>query len=399
MERFSNDAQTTLNGAITNSAVSLVLTSATGFPTAAPFRLRIENEIILVGAISGATCSSLTRGAEGTTAASHATATVVEHVLTAAALEGAFARLGPIAAQTVQSEADVAAFTIKEKAGGQTAPLFQVLDDANRVMLRMAAGPDQTLYLGPGDPSETGGYFILDKGVGKYSGVMFYEAGITHWFMDHDSGKNFGLNRYDDSGAYLANVFAVMKSTGHFFLLAGQQTPNDASVFSIGPTAALPTDAKLDVRSPSSGPLYGARFAKVVASTNAPAVTMSVGAISTGTATDGFGPGIWFQIGNSSADKAANSIASLWVVRDGADTQGAFKFNTGNGNTERMRISNNGNIGIGGISYGGGVQVMFLANATTIPNSNPTAGGILYVENGALKWRGSSGTVTQLAAA
>ena len=50
-------------------------------------------------------------------------------------------------------------------------------------------------------------------------------------------------------------------------------------------------------------------------------------------------------------------------------------------------------------SYGGGVGVIGIANATTVPTSNPTGGGILYVEAGALKYRGSSGTVTVIAPA
>lgn len=48
-------------------------------------------------------------------------------------------------------------------------------------------------------------------------------------------------------------------------------------------------------------------------------------------------------------------------------------------------------------SYGGGSGVLFVGNATTVPTTNPTAGGILYVEAGALKYRGSSGTVTTIA--
>ena len=40
--------------------------------------------------------------------------------------------------------------------------------------------------------------------------------------------------------------------------------------------------------------------------------------------------------------------------------------------------------------------VLLLANATA-PASNPTGGGYLYVESGALKYRGSSGTVTTIA--
>lgn len=48
-------------------------------------------------------------------------------------------------------------------------------------------------------------------------------------------------------------------------------------------------------------------------------------------------------------------------------------------------------------SFGGGSGVIFVGNRTTAPTSNPAGGGILYVESGALKYRGSSGTVTTIA--
>jgi hypothetical protein len=68
--------------------------------------------------------------------------------------------------------------------------------------------------------------------------------------------------------------------------------------------------------------------------------------------------------------------------------------------TERFRISSNGSLSIGASqSFGGGKGVVFIANAGTVPSSNPTGGGILYVESGALKYRGSSGTITTLGAA
>lgn len=41
---------------------------------------------------------------------------------------------------------------------------------------------------------------------------------------------------------------------------------------------------------------------------------------------------------------------------------------------------------------------IYIANVTA-PSNNPTGGGLLYVESGALKYRGSSGTVTTIAAA
>lgn len=38
-----------------------------------------------------------------------------------------------------------------------------------------------------------------------------------------------------------------------------------------------------------------------------------------------------------------------------------------------------------------------IKNTSAAPGSNPSAGGFLYVESGALKYRGSSGTVTTIA--
>jgi hypothetical protein len=58
------------------------------------------------------------------------------------------------------------------------------------------------------------------------------------------------------------------------------------------------------------------------------------------------------------------------------------------------------NLGLcGATDYQDGERVMAIPNATTVPTTNPTGGGILYVEGGALKWRGSSGTVTTIAPA
>jgi len=46
---------------------------------------------------------------------------------------------------------------------------------------------------------------------------------------------------------------------------------------------------------------------------------------------------------------------------------------------------------------GDGSGALAISNASPVPSTNPTGGGILYVEAGALKYRGSSGTVTTIA--
>lgn len=52
-------------------------------------------------------------------------------------------------------------------------------------------------------------------------------------------------------------------------------------------------------------------------------------------------------------------------------------------------------LGAGG--FGGGTKVIFIGDASLAPSSNPAGGGILYAEAGALKYRGSSGTMTTIA--
>lgn len=86
MDKFANNVQTTLNGGINNSTTTAVITSATGFPASGNFRILIDDEILLVTARSGTTLT-VTRGAESTTAASHADLAPVTMVLTKAGLE------------------------------------------------------------------------------------------------------------------------------------------------------------------------------------------------------------------------------------------------------------------------------------------------------------------------
>jgi hypothetical protein len=73
-----------------------------------------------------------------------------------------------------------------------------------------------------------------------------------------------------------------------------------------------------------------------------------------------------------------------------------FKYN---GN-EALIINSDLNLGIsGGSDFQDGKKVVSIPNAGTVPTTNPSGGGILYVEAGALKYRGSSGTVTNIALA
>ena len=65
-----------------------------------------------------------------------------------------------------------------------------------------------------------------------------------------------------------------------------------------------------------------------------------------------------------------------------------------------QRMAAGGNTGFRtGSQFGSGQGVIAIANASVAPSVNPADGGIMYVENGALKYRGSNGTVTVIAPA
>ena len=114
----------------------------------------------------------------------------------------------------------------------------------------------------------------------------------------------------------------------------------------------------------------------------------------------------------SGADGTSNqALANMSVYVDGAVSGGtvpmAFSFATGTNNSTlppvaRMQISSTGNIG-----FNNGQPAVWGTNADkvigigngTAPTTSPAGMGQLYVEAGALKYRGSSGTVTTIAAA
>jgi hypothetical protein len=67
--------------------------------------------------------------------------------------------------------------------------------------------------------------------------------------------------------------------------------------------------------------------------------------------------------------------------------------------TANMTLDSSGNLGVGVSTFGtSAAKVLGLANATA-PSTSPAGMGQLYVESGALKFRGSSGTITTIAAA
>lgn len=97
----------------------------------------------------------------------------------------------------------------------------------------------------------------------------------------------------------------------------------------------------------------------------------------------GFGAGRYFL----------NSGTHNWYTAPSGTAGAAITF------TQAMTLDASGNLGLGATSFGtSSARVIGIANGTA-PSTSPAGIGQLYVEGGALKFRGSSGTVTTIAPA
>jgi hypothetical protein len=97
-----------------------------------------------------------------------------------------------------------------------------------------------------------------------------------------------------------------------------------------------------------------------------------------------------FAVGVASI--TADSGAAMQIGTAGANEMALFQ-----NNSAIVRLLNS-NMGLRTTDCGASAVGCFgIANATTVPTGAPAGGGVLYVEAGALKYRGSSGTVTTIA--
>lgn len=104
---------------------------------------------------------------------------------------------------------------------------------------------------------------------------------------------------------------------------------------------------------------------------------------------------------NKNSIRFRNGGTDVWELVNGLGASTNFSIYNDAAAAQYFQLDADGNVSLclSAGTYGGGVKVVFIANATTAPTSNPSSGGFLYVTAGALKYRGSSGTITSIAAA
>jgi hypothetical protein len=164
VEYFANNAQTTLNANITSGQTTLAVTSASGFPAQGNFRILIDSELMIVTGVSGTTFT-VTRGAEGTTAASHISTALVTQILTAGA------------AQAFRT------------------PTFSSLTDPSLSSFSWANQPSGATVV-----NTYGGYYLSTPAVGGSDALAIYETALSGssatFFMAVNGGGGASTNNW-----------------------------------------------------------------------------------------------------------------------------------------------------------------------------------------------------------
>jgi len=223
-------------------------------------------------------------------------------------------------------------------------------------------------------------------------------AGSNRWRLiastGTESGSNAGSNlilwSHSDAGSALNDVLTIARSSSAIDWKGSQSITSQVAATVISKITAHASQTAASQQWLSSA---GSIHAQI----NAPGLTTGLSGTS-GTGDLGlvslqtYGADVGATIGlagrydSSGTRTNFATIGGLKELATDGSSLGAFVVYTrGASFAERFRIGSEG--------------VVRVANTSTPPSSDPTGGGYLYVESGALKFRGSSGTITTIAAA
>jgi hypothetical protein len=217
------------------------------------------------------------------------------------------------------------------------------------------------------------GTLVSDAANGTPRIFRYSTSGSTRWEISSigsesgsDSGSQLFFTRFSDAGAYKDIAISITRDFGSVaiglnndrgatFAVNSQVTTRPTQIISM---AASQTADALQVQNSASAVVWNVTAA-----------------------------------GDSTVQTVFCNGLLVPAISDRAFGNSLLTLTASGGGTGRIVT-----FGGSAMSPASGDRVIGIANGTA-PTSNPTGGGILYAEAGALKWRGSSGTVTTIAAA
>jgi hypothetical protein len=308
-------------------------------------------------------------------------------------------------------------------ASGQSANLFEIQNSASSILSRFSSSgqfvSDQQTYIGSGATSISNARFNLATGSSSVVGQVV--RGAANQLEDTIEIQNsagtvlggFSANAQTYSGSTAplnsstggatttasgTGTVATITTTSAHGLAVGDRV----TVAGITPTGyngtfivtATPSTTQLSYSNTTTGSQTVAGTVRVDAQasiTSRSAAT--IGLLVRAAASQASNP---FEVQNSSGSVIAN-ITSAGGVRATGTLQGSTLSAVADGSTIAvMSAGKNVQFGGGSTSIGGGSGVIGITNATTVPSSSPSGGGILYVDSGALKYRGTSGSAATI---
>lgn len=333
-------------------------------------------------------------------------------------LNTAFGGGTSVVTQTVVAPNANAVPLVVKGASGQTASVFEARNSSNTLL--MALGADGTLALTGGSGASapfiqntafTGPYFqmgansILAMNRTTASNVPLVVKGMagqtgSHFQVQNSAGSV--LAHIDAGGNMFAASYINGSNTGPYLQVAA------SSVTVVNRTTASNVPFIVKGMAAQSGNLQEWQDSSGVAL----ALVSPIGSIRSDAFTNVANSGPYVNLSGSSVFlyNRTNAANVVLVVKGMASQSGSLQEWQDGAGVTQTRLSGAGSLFLGatlqasigainGLGDNGVGTRVSIANITTAPSTNPTGGGILYAEGGALKWRGSSGTVTTIAAA
>jgi hypothetical protein len=242
-------------------------------------------------------------------------------------------------------------------------------------------------YSAGATPSQFGGPVTLGGGA---NAVPLTASGYSLTGSNASAGISL-TGTWNTSGAPAALSIAITNTASAATSRVIKTTVGGSDVFTVSPAGAGYFASKVSIGTTGTNAQVNIEAA--------PSDTHGLLRLQSASTADNVGITLWARASGAGANARTWQMASNYAASGNLDFLRSTT-STGNPTTTTASFTRDGSFGLGTASqFGSGTLVIGIANATVVPSANPTGGGVLYVEAGALKYRGSSGTVTTLALA